>query len=85
MSKTVGELLQEVRELKERATIHTALANYLRTYYMGRDSGKAQKQFHCESAPVADRVIEEIACELEEAAKEAVTIANSTLSEKYDG
>ena len=35
--------------------------------------------------PVSERVIEEIACELEEAAKEAVGIANSTLSEKYDG
>jgi hypothetical protein len=85
MSKTVGEVLQEVRELKERATIHQALASYLRTYYMGRDSGKAQKQLNCDAAPVSERVIEEIACELEEASKEALTIANSTLSEKYDG
>ncbi len=85
MSKTVGEVLQEVRELKERATIHQALASYLRTYYMGRDSGKAQKQLNCDAAPVSERVIEEIACELEEASKEALTIANSTLLEKYDG
>lgn len=85
MSKTVGEVLQEVRELKERATVHQALASYLRTYYMGRDSGKSQKQLSCDASPVSERVIEEIACELEETSKEAVSIANSTLLEKYDG
>lgn len=85
MSKTVGEVFQEVRELKERATVHQALASHLRTYYMSRDSGKAQKQLSCEAAPVSERVIEEIACELEEAAKEAGGIANSTLLEKYNG
>ena len=39
----------------------------------------------CDPEPVSERVIEEIACELEETAKEAVGIANSTLLEKYDG
>jgi hypothetical protein len=52
---------------------------------MGRDSGKSQKQLSCDASPVSERVVEEIACELEETAKEAVGIANSTLSEKYDG
>ena len=83
-SRTVGDVLREVRELKERGTVQQALANYLRTYYLGRDSGKAQKQFNCEAAPVSEQVIEEIACELEEAAKEAVTFATTTLSEQYD-
>lgn len=83
--RTIGDILREVRTLKERATIHQALAGYLRAQYLSRDGGDASRRMSCEGAPVAEGILEEIACELEDTAGELNKAAVATLGEKYDG
>jgi len=65
--------------------VNAALSNYLRTYYLPRDAGQAQKKLACENAPVGERMLDEIACELEESAQEMNKAAQAALTERYDG
>lgn len=80
-AKTLGDVVAEVRELKERAAVHMAVVGILRTRYLPRDSMPAQAHIACDGAPVSERVLDEIAAEIEEQAKEMVQQADATLSE----
>jgi hypothetical protein len=75
--KTVGQAMQEVRELNERAAVNRALASYLRTRYLPRDAIGAQSKIQCLGSPVSEPVLEEMAAELEEGAKEMDGVAKS--------
>lgn len=68
--KTIGQAFQEVRGLYERAAVNRALAGYLRTKYLPRDSLSAQGKLQCLGSPVSESVLEEMAAELEEGARE---------------
>jgi hypothetical protein len=68
--KTVGEAATEIRELEEKAAVQSALASYLRTRYLPRDSISAQAKLPCQGSSVSEAIIEEIAQELESGAKE---------------
>lgn len=84
-ARTIGDLLREVRTLKERAAVHTALSGWLRSQYLARDGADAIRKLACEGAPVTEEVIEEIACELEDTAGELSKAATVVLGEKYNG
>jgi hypothetical protein len=75
--KTVGQAMQEVRELHERAAVNRALAGYIRTRYLPRDAMGAQARVQCMGSPVSEAVLEEMAAELEEGAKEMDGVAKS--------
>jgi uncharacterized protein YaaN involved in tellurite resistance len=69
-AKTVGQVLNEVKELNERIAVHEALSSYLRTRYLPRDSMASQAKLVCDYGPVSEAMVEEVAQELEEAATE---------------
>jgi len=68
--KTIGQAIQEVRELAERSAVLRTMAGYLRTKYLPRDAIRAQSKIACNGAPVSEAMIEEITVELEDEAKE---------------
>jgi hypothetical protein len=80
--KTFGRILEEVREFKERAAVSEALANYLRTRYLPRDSVKTVPQIPCDGSPVSEATLDAMAAELESSAKEMRTLAESRLKEE---
>lgn len=66
-TKTVGLVLTQVRELRQRAAIQSALAQILRTRYLPRDGvPEPLAQISCEGAPVSTDLIEEFVEELED-------------------
>ena len=68
--KTIGQAIQEVRELDERASVLRVIAGYLRTKYLPRDAISAQGKIACNGSPVSEAMIEEVAVEFEDEAKE---------------
>jgi len=67
--KTIGQAIQEVRELEERAAVLRIMSGYLRTKYLPRDAISAQAKIACNGSPVSEAMVEEIAAELDEEAK----------------
>jgi len=66
-SKTVGAVLTQVREVKQRAAVQSALAQILRTRFLPRDGvPDALAQISCEGAPVPVSIIEEMVEELDD-------------------
>lgn len=80
-TRTLKDVVVEATSYEDKATIHDALSNWLRTYYVGRDSAPAAKKFSRDGATVAEATIEEVACELDEGAKELRRYATSLLGE----
>ncbi len=83
--KTIGQAMQEVHELDERASVHMALASFLHTRYLPRDSMEAQAQIQCSSGAVSEAMIEEVAQELEEGADEMKKAMKAYQSEVISG
>ena len=79
MSKTVKQTLSEIQDLKFRAAVYQAGADWLRTRYISRDSAPAVSQINCEGAPVPEEVVEAVLQEMEEQAKEMKDSADSYL------
>tara|TARA_Y100000034_G_scaffold75024_1_gene90096 strand:+ start:246 stop:515 length:270 start_codon:yes stop_codon:yes gene_type:complete len=80
--KTVGDALEEIKELKQRAAVQRALVAILRTRYLPRDSQEAGAKISCDGAPVQEELIDEIACELEEGADEMEKTSRVYLAEE---
>lgn len=78
--KTIRDVVQTTKELRQRAAVHRTLSSYLRTRYLPRDSGTATAQITSDGAPVDQAVILEIVDELEKAAAEAIKASEETLS-----
>ena len=79
--KTLADVLFNIRELKERAAVHMALVGVLKTRYLPRDSMPAQNHIACDGSAVSEQVLDEIAAELEEQAKEMAQQADALLAE----
>lgn len=75
--KTFKEAQDEYDELLGTAAINRALANYLRTRYLSRDSGVAHARIDCNGRPVPEDLIELKAGDLEAEAAEMETSARS--------
>jgi ADP-ribosylglycohydrolase len=84
-AKTLGDVLGEATELKQRAAVHDAVSSWLRTYYTDRDSSSAQKAIVCDGAPVPEKLVLDVVMELEGVAKEMRAEAAKTLSRTTDG
>lgn len=80
--KTVGRVLQEIRDLKEEEAVLLVAANFLRTRYLPRDSVVSVPQIPCENSPCSYEVIEEVAEKLESMANEANKAATAALKEE---
>ena len=81
--KTVGDALNDIKDLQQRAWVQKAIIGILRSRYMTRD-GVEQPQAHisCEGAPVSEDLIEEMVCELEEGAAEMEKAATAYMAEE---
>lgn len=79
--RTLADALAQIRELKERAAVNLALVGVLRTRYLPRDGTAAQAHIACDGSPVTERMLDEMAAELEEAAKEMIDQAGKSLAE----
>lgn len=82
-TRTVAVVMNQVKELRQRAAIQAALASILRTRYLPRDGVDAPlAQISCEGAPVMTDLIEEVVEELEEGIKAMEKQIKSILSEE---
>ena len=80
-AKTLEDVLDEIKAVKEESVVYSALANYLRTKYLPRDSMPEPSKLSCEGAPVRIETIEEVAAALEEQARERKDQVFSLLKE----
>lgn len=80
-AKTLEDVLDEIKAVKEESVVYSALANYLRTKYLPRDSMPEPSKLSCEGAPVRIETIEEVAAALEEQARERKDQVLSLLKE----
>jgi len=64
-NKTLDDVLHGIQSLKHQIAINRALANFLRTKYLPRDSISAPAKINCEGAPVPEGAIEEAVARLE--------------------
>lgn len=79
---TLGEALNQVREMEARVAVKRGLLNFLRMRYIGRDSADALAQFRvADGSPAPQAVveleaqsIEEEIAELERAVRAAKTV-----------
>jgi len=78
--KTVRDVVQGTRELRQRAAVHRMLASYLRTRYLPRDAVAAASQITADGSAVDQPVILEIVDELESAANDAIKESEKTLN-----
>jgi len=83
--KTVGDVIAEVRELRERAAVYVAVSSWLRTRYLPRDSSAVLAKITCDNSPVSEEVIEEIVLEMEESSEEMLKSVKSYESEEIEG
>jgi len=66
-TKTVGDMLQQISELEQRAAVQQQLVLILRSRYLPRDSSpEPAARIPCNGAPVNTDLIEEIVEELED-------------------
>ena len=84
-TRTLKDILREVRELKQRAAVYDLLASFLEGKYLPRDASPNPAKVNCDGAPVEEAVIEEIARELSEGAKEFRKQVKLQEQEEYDG
>jgi hypothetical protein len=69
--KTVGDMLQQISELEQRAAIQQALVTILRSRYLPRDSSPdPAARIPCNGAPVSTDLIEEVVEEMEDGVEE---------------
>jgi hypothetical protein len=80
-AKTLEDVLDEIKAVKEEAVVYLALSNYLRTKYLPRDSMPEPSKLSCEGAPVRIETIDEVAAALEEQARERKDQVLSLLKE----
>lgn len=66
MAQTVGSVLTQVKEMKNRAAVYRGMVQILRTRYLPRDGAEALAQMPCDGAPVPAEIIEEVAENFEE-------------------
>jgi len=83
--KTLGEAMEEVTELEQKAAVQEVLANYLRGRYLSRDSVQALSRIDCNGAPVQEVVVEAMAIELEEGVEEMRRVAARAKEEVFSG
>lgn len=70
-AKTVGDMLQQISELEQRAAIQQQLVLILRSRYLPRDSSpEPAARIPCNGAPVSTDLIEEVVEELEDGIEE---------------
>jgi hypothetical protein len=75
--KTVGDALQQIKELEQRAAIQRTLVTILRSRYLPSDaSPQPSAQIPCNGAPVNVEIIEEVVEELEDGVEEMLKAAN---------
>ena len=64
--KTVGDLINQISELEQRASIQQTLISILKSRYLPKDSApKPVAQISCNGAPVSTDLIEEVVDEME--------------------
>jgi hypothetical protein len=69
--KTVGDMLQQISELEQRAAIQQTLVLILRSRYLPRDASPTPPaQIPCNGAPVDPDLIEEVVEEMEDGIQE---------------
>lgn len=85
-SKTLNEMIEEVKELEGKAATFSACASHLRTRYLGRDSTSALARIrNSDGSPVEEAVIELVAAQFEEEAEEMMETAAAYRGEVVSG
>lgn len=75
--KTVGDALQQIAELEQRAAVQRTLVTILRSRYLPSDASPIPPaQIPCNGAPVDPLLIEEVVDEMEEGVEEMLKAVN---------
>lgn len=86
MPTTIGETVTQLHELEERVAVKRAIASYLRTRYLSRDSTPAQSRILCKGdRVVSESVVEDEARAIEEDAADIEKSVKAKLGEVFRG
>lgn len=84
--KTIGEALEDLRELEGRTAVLETAVSYLKTRYVGRDSSMPIAQIkHPDGSPVGSAVVELVCQSLEDEIQEMKEAAAAWRGTVLDG